>query len=145
MAKKLTALEFSNALRASIRVPSQIAAPLAKQISQDIQQNFTLGQDPYEKSWKGLAVATKKKGRTDPALDESGAGKRSVKVKPSKDAGIVITVGKEIMKFHQTGASKGNWKLPRRSFLPIGTLPKTWRLYWDALLAKGLRKKLEGR
>src|SRR5687767_3617731 len=141
MAKKYTALEFSNALRASIRVPSQIAAPLSKLIAKDIQQNFTLGQDAYEKPWKPLAPATLRKGRTPPPLTDTGKGRKSIRVKPSKDAGIVITVSDAKMKFHQVGARP---QLPRRSFLPTNTLPKTWRLYWDAEYSKALRKKLDG-
>jgi phage gpG-like protein len=135
---KYTALEFSNALRASIRVPSQIATPLAKAISKDIQQNFDIGQDPYEKKWKPLKKSTLRKGRTPPPLTDTGAGRKSVKVKPSKDAGIIITVGVSYMKYHQTGAPN----LARRSFLPTSTLPKTWKLYWDAEMAKAVRKKL---
>jgi phage gpG-like protein len=129
-----SAAAASRAFAELARVPSKVARKVATGISAEIQKNFDLGLDVYGRPWAPLAPATLRKGRTPPPLTDTGAGRESIEVKPTRGAGIGIKVGTRYMRFHQSGASKGNWRLPIRMFLPTNVLPKAWRkIYVEAL------------
>jgi phage gpG-like protein len=127
-------LAASRAFAELARVPSRAARKIAHAIDLEIQKGFDRGVDPYGRSWAPLAPATLAKGRTPPPLTDTWKGRASVEVKPTRGAGVAITVGTQYMKFHQTGARKGRWRLPARPFLPTNVLPKAWRkVYVDVL------------
>lgn len=116
------ARRFSRVVRSLGRVPSQISRAVADDIAQEIQDNFDRGVDPFYRTWRPLAPATLRRGRTPPPLTDTGRGRRSISVKPLGGAGITIRVGSSYMPYHQFGAPN----LPRRAFLPTRTLPPTW-------------------
>lgn len=136
-----TPKQFSKALRDLTKVPSQIAGAVAKEISRDIQKNFDAGQDPYKKGWQALAASTLAKGRHPPPLTDTRKGRRGVKVFPAQGAGVNIVSQVGYMGVHQEG-----WgPIPRRSFLPIGVLPRVWKKIWETELGKGVRKRISGK
>jgi hypothetical protein len=129
-----SAIAASRAFAELARVPSKVARKVAHEIDLEIQRCFDRGVDPYGRPWAPLAPATLRKGRTPPPLTDTWKGRASVEVKPMRGAGVAITVGTPYMKYHQSGASKGNWRLPIRMFLPTNVLPKAWRkIYVEAL------------
>jgi hypothetical protein len=137
----LSAKQGAQALRKLARVPSQVAAEVARKISEDIQGNFDAGVDAYKKPWKPLAPATLAKGRTPPPLTDTRKGRRSIKVAPLAGAGVGITVSDPKMGIHQAGAGGHP---PRRSFLPTGVLPRKWAEIWKTAVVTAARKVLDG-
>lgn len=127
----VNARQFSRVVRSLGKVPSQITSGLAVDLSQEIQDNFDRGVDPYYRDWRPLAASTLARGRTPPPLTDTGRGRRSVVVRPAKGAGIQLTVGSSYMPYHQFGAPP---RLPRRAFLPTRTLPPTWAEIWQSHL-----------
>lgn len=134
---KYTALEFSLALRKMVNAPSQAAKGAAKRIAKDIQSNFSLGQDPYEKKWKSLAKATLAKGRFEPPLTDTRTGRGRISVVPMQGAGIKLLSSVGYMAIHQ----KGNGKHPpRRSFFPTNVMPKAWLFIWEDEIKKAVAR-----
>lgn len=160
------ARRFSAALREMARVPSRVSAAIAKDISKEIQKNFSAGVDPYGRAWRALAKSTIKAGRSPPPLTDTGAGRRSVLVRSTSGAGIEIVVGVLYMLYHQFGGAShlrgpgGSYRLrkknknfgrdkdrsggrnnpPRRSFLPFERMPPKWEKIWEKHLKAMLKK-----
>lgn len=160
------ARRFSAALREMARVPSRVSTAIAKDISREIQKNFSAGVDPYGRAWRQLAKSTIKAGRHPPPLTDTGEGRRSVVVKAAQGAGINIVVGVLYMLYHQFGGashlrgpggsyrkrrknknfgrdkdrSAGRGNPPKRSFLPFERMPPKWEAIWEKHLKAMLRK-----
>lgn len=134
-------LSATRAFRELASIPSKIARNVADRIAKNIQKRFDLGQDPYGKPWQPLAPATLRKGRHPPPLTDTGRGRASIKVRPTRGAGIGISVGTDYMWRHQ----KGSPRLPRRAFLPTNTLPKEWSEIYRDELEKRIAKKIGGK
>jgi phage gpG-like protein len=132
--------DFSAALRKLARVPAQIAPEVAKGIKKQVSRDFDAGQDPYGRKWQPLAESTKARGRHDPPLTDTRKGRKSIKVIPMAGAGVSITVGTNYMWRHQVGAGP-----PVRSFIPIGTLPKTYHAIWQKALDRQAKRILGGK
>lgn len=136
----MRAIDASRVFAQLSRVPSQAAKPVAQRISAEIQKRFDAGQDPYGRTWAPLAPATIAKGRRPPPLTDTGRGRASIAVKPTRGAGMSIRVGVPYMVHHQFGARKGRWNLPARPFLPLTVLPKEWnRIYQEEIAAMSAR------
>lgn len=155
------AKQFSQVMRDLARVPAQASRAIAKDISKEIQRNFARGVDPYGEPWRELADSTRARGRHEPPLTDTGAGKRSVKVAPLASAGIRITVSVFYMVYHQFGGkshlrggrrnprfgtdtdrSTDRENPPRRSFLPFDALPRAWGEIILARLEEMARKRV---
>lgn len=118
------AKSFAKLMRDLARVPSKSARAVAKDLSREIQRNFDRGLDPFGRKWRTLAPSTLARGRRPPPLTDTGKGRKSVIVRPLAGAGIRITVGVLYMLYHQFGGKNG--RPPKRSFLPMDTLPRGW-------------------
>lgn len=161
---KTNARKFSAAILELARIPSQVSAQAARDLSKEIQRSFDKGVDPFGKPWKPLAKATIAKGRRPPPLTDTGAGRRSVIVRPAVGAGIQITVGLVRMLYAQFGgkshlrghrknkkfgtsadlsAARGN--PPKRSFLPFDEMPPRWIQIYQSSLDAVLGKLKVGR
>jgi phage gpG-like protein len=112
-------------LRRLAGVPSQVSAEGAEAIKELIEEEFDAGSDAYGNAWAPLAPATLAKGRTPPPLSDTEAMRDSLDVSPMPGAGISITIDQPAG-IHQTGASKGNWRMPARPVLPDRSFPKAW-------------------
>lgn len=134
-----TARQYSAALSRLTQVPSQIAPQVAKEIKKQSERDFSAGRDPYGVPWRPLAESTKARGRHDPPLTDTRKGRRSFRVFATAGAGVQITVGTDYMFRHQDGAGP-----PVRRFVPIGTLPKTYREIWQRALTAQVKKTLGG-
>jgi phage gpG-like protein len=130
---KMAKLESN--LRRLSEVPSQVAADAAEAIEELIEEEFDAGNDAYGRAWAPLAPATLAKGRTPPPLSDTEAMRDSLEVRPMPGAGISITID-EPAGIHQTGASRGNWRMPARPILPDRALPRSWT---DAIAEAGER------
>lgn len=168
---KTNARKFSAAILELARIPSQVSAQAARDLSKEIQRNFDRGVDPFGKAWKPLAKSTIAKGRRAPPLTDTGEGRRSVVVRPAVGAGIQITVGLVRMLYHQFGGAShlrgrgGSYKQrhtnkrfgtsadlssrrgnpPKRSFLPFDEMPERWIQIYQASLDTVLAKLKVGR
>jgi hypothetical protein len=132
-----TARQYSAALSRLAHVPSQVAPVVARGIKRQIGKDFDAGRDPYGRAWKPLAESTKARGRHDPPLTDTRKGRRSIRVFATQGAGVQLTVGTGYMWRHQDGVGP-----PVRRFVPIGTLPKTYREIWQKALTAQVRKTL---
>lgn len=130
---------ISRALRELARVPAQVASDGSEAIAELIQQEFDVGQDPYDAAWAPLAPATVAKGRGAPPLTDTGA-LSAVEVTPMAGAGISITVGADYGAFHQTGTRD----MPARPILPTGPLPATWERALDDAAEQAFERTLGG-
>lgn len=133
----MNAKQFSAALRKLARVPAQVAPEVAKGIRKQIDRDFNAGRDPYGNKWQALAESTLARGRHEPPLTDTRAGRKSIKVFPMQGAGVAITVGTDYMWRHQGGNGP-----PVRRFIPIGTLPKTYQAVWQKALDRQVRRTL---
>lgn len=111
------------------RVPSRAAAAVAKDLARMIDQQFSLGVDPYGRAWAQLRPATIARGRHWPPLTDTGAMRDDVVVRPESPSGASFIVP-DPGGFHQGGFRthwSGRFVKPRR-ILPAGaTLPVAWR------------------
>lgn len=130
----MNAARLSAVIRKELkRVPSQVARQVAHEISRSIQVQFDTGRDPYGMPWKPLSASTLAKGRRPPPLTDTGAGRRSVKVRPASGAGVRIDIGRGYMIVHQKGARNG--RPPQRMIVPVTTMPQAWvDIYESALV-----------
>lgn len=115
-------MQFARSLRQLAAVPSRIAAPVARDIRKDVDVYFDAGQGPYRRPWAELAPATIAKGRFHPPLTDTRKGRRGIKVRPGKGAGIEITSSTRYMVYHMRRTPDR----PARKFLPEGPVPKAW-------------------
>lgn len=133
-------------MRDLAKVPARAARDSARDIKREIERSLDEGKDPYGTPFKRLATGGVSH------LEESGAGRRSIRVVPSVGAGLKITVGLLRMIYHQFGGashlrgpggsyrqrhknknfgrdkdrSGGRNHPPRRSFLPFDKMPRAW-------------------
>lgn len=114
--------DLMESLRALSEVPSQASEAAAVDIAARIDDQFNDGVDPYGAPWKGLADSTIERGRFNPPLTDTRAGRESVVVRPMQGAGIEVEIGEGYMGFHQAGSGK----MPARKILPEGDLPDDW-------------------
>lgn len=135
--------ELADRLGELASIPSRASARAAENINAALEEQFENGTDPYGQSWAPLAERTLLK-HGEPALTETGDMRDGTFAKPSRGAGVELTVpfpgG-----IHQTGAKRGNWIMPARKILPEGgALPDAWREGIDEALdeafAKGMGK-----
>ncbi len=113
----------SRMLRQLSKVPAKASRDAAKEIKARIRQEFATGTDPYGNAWAPLRPATLAKGRQPPPLTDTGE-MASVTVEPAAKAGIVISLGADYSRFHQTGTRN----MAARPILPDHRgLPDTWR------------------
>lgn len=163
MSRTINAKRFSKVMRDMAKVPSQAATLVARDISREIQKNFSRGVDPYGKSWQPKPNGKKS------TLTKTGAGRASIVVRATAGAGIEIVIGLLRMVYHQFGgmshlkgpsgtsadrkknknfgrdkdrSSKRN-KPPRRSFLPFEIMPPTWAKIWQKRLNEVAKKAMD--
>lgn len=126
------------------QVPSRAARDAADGINAALEEQFESGVDPYGEAWAPLAERTLLK-HGEPPLTETGDMRDGTMAKPSRGAGIEITVpfpgG-----IHQTGAKRGAWVMPARKILPEGAeLPGPWKDAIDEAVAAAFGKTMGGR
>jgi hypothetical protein len=109
-------------LRQLSRVPSAAAADASKDIAKLIADQFSGQSDPYGNAWAPLKQSTIDRWGEHSTLDLFGSMK-DIDVRPAPGAGIVIRLGAEYSRFHQTGTRY----MASRPILPWRGLPDTWR------------------
>lgn len=108
-------------------VPSRAARAVAFEVEGFMQAEFDDGRDPYGDAWDPLAEATLDRGRTPPPLDDTGAMRSSLRVRPMRGAGISVTIDHPAAP-HQTGWVGPQGEGPARPILPArGELPEAWQ------------------
>lgn len=133
--------ELADRLGELAEVPSRASARAAEGINAALERQFEDGTDPYGASWAPLAERTLLK-HGEPALTETGDMRDGTFAKPSRGAGVELTVpfpgG-----IHQTGAKRGAWVMPARKILPEGgELPEPWREAIDEALDEAFGKTM---
>lgn len=136
--------ELADRLGELASVPSRASAGAAEGINAALEEQFASGTDPYGNAWADLAPRTLLK-HGPPPLTETGDMRDGTFAKPSRGAGVELTVpfpgG-----IHQTGAKRGNWVMPARKILPEGgELPDTWKAAIDDALDEAFGKTMGGR
>lgn len=109
-------------------VPSRAAKASAARIDELMQEQFDHAVDPYEEPWAPLEEVTlaRRAKPMPPGLDDSGAMRDTLKVRPLAGAGIGITIDHPASP-HQTGWSGRQGSGPARPILPArGELPDGW-------------------
>jgi hypothetical protein len=123
------------------QVPSRAAAAACDGINLALEQQFADGVDPYGAAWAPLAERTLLK-HGEPALTETGDMRDGTMAKPSRGAGIELTVPFPGA-IHQTGAKRGAWVMPARKILPEGgALPDAWKEAIDEAMADAFGKAM---
>jgi phage gpG-like protein len=141
----MKARELSRVMRQIATVPSRIATAVARDITQEIQDNFDRGVDPFYRSWRPLADSTLARGRHPPPLTDTGAGRAGVAVVPRAGAGLRMVVSVGYMEIHQTGSLTIPNRPPRRSFLPVSKMPDTWLEIYQHHMDQEITRTLGGR
>ena len=128
------------ALNELASVPSQIAAPAAERITEQMQNDTRSAQDPYGRAYAPHMPATVKRWGAHPLLDLSGAGIGSLKAAPMGGAGIQVTAD-EHMAFTQAGTPTQDV----RAVMPNNAvLPASWNRILEEEAEKAIEKRLAG-
>lgn len=112
-----------NALKQLSRVPSQVAAVAAPELTEQMQADAHAEHNPYGQDFAPHQPATVKRWGAHAILNLSGDGIGSLKAAPMGGAGIEITAD-EHMRFSQGGTVNE----PVRATIPNNpSLPTAWR------------------
>ena len=122
----------------------RVAHEASVEIAALIGAQFANGVNPYGTPWKALAPATVAKGRAAPPLTDTGRTKGSIVV-AGEGSRIVVKIGDMKAGFHQWGARRGRWKLPKRQIVPDGRVPDQWRQRIRSVARDVARDILAGR
>lgn len=113
-------------------LPRRLAVAAAPEITKLQRAQFTLGQDPYGRPWKSLAMATLRRGRRPPPLTAETKqlrdGTDTIPMLASR-IGLRHRVMAAYGVHHQYGAPRAH--LPKREILPTRGLPESWRRVLD--------------
>ena len=93
----------------------------AAEFSKMVEANFAAGRDPYGSGWAALAPSTRARGRTPPALTDTGRMRWSSRVF-GEATRILFEIDSPAV-FHQFGTGR----MPARPIYPIDGLPDSWR------------------
>lgn len=111
---------------------------MARVTERYIRRPFARGTDPYGKPWAPLKRATDQRGLSGGQLVLTGALRGSFSGHVQTDSSLVFGVGSpDYASYHQHGTAT----IPRRQFVPDGTLPAQW----EADLRAAIVKRLGGR
>jgi hypothetical protein len=103
------------------RVPSQASPEVARALTALLRQQALSGTDPYGRAHAPLK-RPRRSGRAGPPLVDSGESYGATGVKPTRGAGVGVTLG-GALKYHlKSGSGR-----PARRALPVGALPPAWR------------------
>lgn len=131
-------------MRSLSKVPAQLARPIADDLNKEIQRGFDRGTDPYGKKWDGLKASTLARGRFNPPLTDTRAGRESVKIKPTGGAGLKMVIGKKYMVYHTQPKRSPRRHYVQRNFVPRDRLPDTWGAIVLAHYEAAVKKALHG-
>jgi hypothetical protein len=123
------------------RVPSRVAARVAGDLRDLIEQEFATGTDPYGRPWAPLAEFTLEK-RTqvsEPPLTDTGSMRGALDVRPMRGAGVSITIPHPA-EDHQTGWDGPVGSGPERPILPNAGMPEAWKRAIEGVATVEVRK-----
>ena len=115
---------MSKTILEASRVMSRASTDAVDLIEDLIEQQFDAGVDTDGDAWAPLAESTKRRGRQDPPLDDTGA-LRVPAVEALQSAGIRISYEEDYAGYHQSGTSR----MPARKLVPDqDRLPQAWQM-----------------
>lgn len=108
-------------------VPSRASKQIARELRSLISDEFDFEADPYGNAWEQLQQSTldKRQKAAPPGLDDSGDMRASLRVAPSRGAGVSITIDHPAA-CHQTGWDGSQGSGPARPILPMAEMPDLW-------------------
>lgn len=131
-------------LRTLSNVPSRAATPIAKRITDALQQEFEEGRDPYGRAWRPLKAWTLRR-HGPPPLTDTGRSRAATVAVPKAGKGVAIRLP-EILVHHQFGyrnALTGK-KVGPRPVLPVRGMPRAWKGIIDEEVAAAFRSHMSG-
>lgn len=163
MSRPTNAKRFSKVMRDLARVPSQAARKIAADVERDIQRQMDLSQDPYGRPWR------RKRNGEPSILEDTGRGRASIDVSPTRGAGFRILIGVLYMIYHQFGGAShlrgpgGSYRLrhknkhfgrdqdrsgrrnhpPKRSFVPFDKLPSRWLNFVRKRIEEAAQRRID--
>ncbi len=127
-----------------IELPRKLAAEAKPAFDALFRLQFTSGVDPYGRKWAPLTEATKRTGRRNPPLTDTGALRDGTRVVLGRgnSAGLRIVLGAPYGYFHQVGYrnARTGRKVPARRILPTQGMPVSWKRVLDLAAARIARR-----
>lgn len=137
---------FAANLRKLAGIPARISREVSGELREMIEEEFDVGADPYGNAWAPIlpSTAAQRSQTSLPPLSDTERMRASLRVKPSRGAGVAITID-DPAGIHQTGWKGGHNGShgPARPVLPGGAFPARWREAIDATSEARIREAVE--
>jgi len=128
------------------KVPSRAAPAIAEALERRILETYDAETNAYGRAWADYAPASRRRGRDNPMLYETGGMRDSIQVLPAAGAGVRIVWD---MSSAGLGGNPGypglHWLgtryMPARAWLPDNGMPATWRADIKRIIAETFKKR----